>query len=78
MSSASNELVLEFKSAFKSLMRGAVVFILNCFISKKVIEKGNIRSKEFQRIHKSCIPHRRDAPKCTLVEMYPGFYTEPS
>jgi len=35
---------------------------------------SHLRSKEFQRIHKPCIPHHRDTFKCTLVyiEMYPG------
>jgi len=35
---------------------------------------SHLRSKEFQRIHKPCIPYHRDTSKCTLVyiEMYPG------
>jgi len=33
-----------------------------------------LRSEEFQRIHKPCIPHNRDAFKCMLVYigMHPG------
>jgi len=35
---------------------------------------SHLRSKEFQRIHKPCIPHHRDTFKCTpvYIEMYPG------
>ena len=36
-------------------------------IANKYVTLLHFRSKEFQRIHKPCIPHRRDTSKCTLL-----------
>jgi len=40
----------------------------------RYVTLSHLRSKEFQRIHKPCIPHHRDTSKCTpvYIQMYPG------
>ena len=47
---------------------------LKIFLQILYVTLSHLRSKEFQRIHKPCIPHHRDTSQCTpvYIEMYPG------
>ena len=67
-------------SAFVNYKVPEVFYNYPIYIYIIYVTLSHLRSKEFQRILKPCIPHHRDTSQCTpvYIEMYPGHFKRPS